>query len=153
MARHWGHDDDNSNDGNDNFVVVFDDDNGNGEHRGHDDGNGEHRGHEDGNDDGFVHRFGIVDANATDPAHPGQMYFGNGNLATGYNIADNAQEHVEVALKVHPRGGPDQTPTFDSDGNPTYTEAAGIIHTSSGDRATWNFDFSADTALGGATIT
>jgi hypothetical protein len=68
----------------------------------------------------------IVDANAIDPAHPGQMYFGNGNLATGYNIADNAREHVEVALKVHPRGGPDQAPIFDSHGNPTYTEAAGF---------------------------
>jgi hypothetical protein len=150
MAKHWGHDDDNSNDGNDDFVVVVSDDNGNGEHRGHEDGNGEHRGHEDGNDDGFVHRFGVVDANATDPAHPGQMYFGNGNLATGYNIADNAQEHVEVALKVHPRGGPDQTPTFDSHGNPTYTEAAGLQDATPGhERANWNFDFSADTALGG----
>jgi hypothetical protein len=154
MAKHWGHDDDNSNDGNDNFVVVFDDDNGNGEHRGHDDGNGEHRGHDEGNDDGFVHRFGVVDANATDPAHPGQMYFGNGNLATGYNIADNAQEHVEVALKVHPRGGPDQTPGDDGHGNPVYTEAAGLQVTTPGhERANWNFDFSADTALGGGNHT
>ena len=154
MAKHWGHDDDNSNDGNDDFVVVVSDDNGNGEHRDHEDGNGEHRGHEDGNDDGFVHRFGVVDANATDPAHPGQMYFGNGNLATGYNIADNAKEHVEVALKVHPRGGANQAPTFDSHGNPTYTEAAGLQITTPGhERANWNFDFSADTALGGGNHT
>jgi hypothetical protein len=96
-----------------------DDDNEHG--YGEDGGDGEHRGRGDGNDDAFAHRFGTVDANAIDPAHPGQMYFGNGNLATGYNIADNAKEHVEVALKVHPRGGVgDQTPTFDRHGDPIY---------------------------------
>jgi hypothetical protein len=140
MAKHKGHDDDS---GNDDISNV-----------GEDNGNGEHRGREDGNDDTFVHRFGTVDANAIDPAHPGQMYFGNGNLATGYNIADNAKEHVEVALKVHPRGGADQAPTFDSHGNPTYTEAAGLQITTPGhERANWNFDFSADTALGGGNHT
>src|SRR6202048_5602944 len=114
MAKHKGHDDDS---GNDDISNV-----------GEDNGNGEHRGHEDGNDDTFAHRFGTVDANAIDPAHPGQMYFGTGNLATGYNIADNAKEHVEVALKVHLRGpAVDQQPTFDSHGNPTYTEAAGAL--------------------------
>jgi hypothetical protein len=113
-----------------------------------DHGNNGHR--EDGNDDHFLHRFGTLDANATDPSHPGQMYFGNGNLATGYNIADNAQEHVELGLKVHPRGGADQTPSFDSHGNPTYTESAGLqVSTPGSERANWNFDFSADTALGG----
>jgi hypothetical protein len=123
-----------------------DDGNNNGGHNDHHNG----RGHEDGNDDQFIHRFGILDSNATDPSHPGQMYFGNGNLATGYNIADNAQEHVEIGLKVHPRGGADQTPTFDSHGNPIYTEAAGLQVTTPGhERANWNFDFSADTVLGG----
>jgi hypothetical protein len=118
-----------------------------GEHR----GDGDHRGREDGHDDDFAHRFGTVDANAIDPTRPGQMYFGNGNLATGYNIADNAKEHVEVALKVHERlGVGDQTPTFDSHGNPTYTEAAGLQTPT---RAHWNFDFSADTALGGGNHT
>ena len=58
MAKHWGHDDDNGNDGNDNFVVVFDDDNG----------NGEHRGHEDGNDDNYVHRDGTLDSHAISPS-------------------------------------------------------------------------------------
>ena len=120
----------------------------NGQHDGEDNGNGEHEGQ--GGDDHFLHRFGVLDANATDPSHPGQMYFGTGNLATGYNIADNAQEHVEVGLKVHPRGGADQTPTFDAHGNPTYTEAAGLqISTPGHERANWNFDFSADTAFGG----
>ena len=127
-----------------------DDEHDQGDHGGHDHGeheHGGHQGHGDGHDDAFVHRFGTVDANAIDPAHPGQMYFGNGNLATGYNIADNAKEHVEVALKVHPRGGVgDQTPTFDSHGNPIYTEAAGLQTPT---RANWNFDFSADTAFGG----
>jgi hypothetical protein len=145
MAKHKGHDDDHGNEHDDNSDIS---------NVGEDNGNGEHRGHEDGNDDTFAHRFGVVDANAIDPAHPGQMYFGTGNLATGYNIADNAQEHVEVALKVHPRGGADQTPTFDSHGNPTYTEAAGLqIATPGHERANWNFDFSADTALGGGNHT
>jgi hypothetical protein len=144
MAKHRGHHEDNGNEFDDN-------DRSNG---GGDNGNDEHRGREDGNDDGFVHRFGIVDANAIDPATPGQMYFGTGNLATGYNIADNAKEHVEVALKVHPRGGADQTPTFDGHGNPTYTEAAGLqITTPGSERANWNFDFSVDTALGGGNHT
>jgi len=124
-----------------------DDDDRDGHDYGEDRGDGEHRGHGDGDDDAFAHRFGTVDANAIDPAHPGQMYFGNGNLATGYNIADNAKEHVEVALKVHPRGGVgDQTPTFDHHGDPIYTEAAGLQTPT---RANWNFDFSADTAFGG----
>ena len=54
------------------------------------------------------------------------MYYGNGNFVTGFDIADNASEHVEIALKVKPRGGLDQTPTPDSNGDPTYTEAAGF---------------------------
>ena len=137
MAKHKGDDDDK---GTDDFSNV-----------GEDNGNGEHRGHEDGNEDTSVHRFGIVDANAVDPAHPGQMYFGTGNLATGYNIVDNAEEHVEVGLKVHLRGpAVDQTPTFDSHGNPTYTESAGLQTPT---RANWNFDFSADTAFGGGNHT
>src|SRR6202158_6512819 len=120
MAKHKGDDDDK---GTDDFSNV-----------GEDNGNGEHRGHEDGNEDTSVHRFGIVDANAVDPAHPGQMYFGTGNLATGYNIVDNAEEHVEVGLKVHLRGpAVDQTPTFDSHGNPTYTEPAGAPIAAAGD--------------------
>jgi hypothetical protein len=140
MSKYKGYDEDNGQDHDDNDHSNDGDDNN----------NGEHRGHEDGNDDGFAHRFGTLDANAIDPTHPGQMYFGTGNLATGYNIADNANEHVEVGLKVHPRGGADQTPTFDSHQNPTYTEAAGLqISTPGGERANWNFDFSADTALGG----
>jgi hypothetical protein len=143
MAKHKGQDDDNGHDNNGNeHDNDFD--------AGGENGNDEHRGREDGNDDNFVHRFGIVDANAVDPSHPGQMYFGAGNLATGYNIADNANEHVEVALKIHARGGPDQAPNFDSHGNPTYAEAAGLqITTPGNERANWNFDFSADTALGG----
>jgi hypothetical protein len=145
MAKHNGHDDD----GND-----IGDQQGDFSNVGEDNGSGEHKGHEDGNDDSFVHRFGTLDANAIDPTRTGQMYFGNGNFATGYNIADNAKEHVEVALKVHPRGGADQTPTFDSHGNPAYTEAAGLqIATQGHERANWNFDFSADTALGGGNHT
>jgi hypothetical protein len=141
MTKRNGHDDDFGNDRDDNFNY--------GEDRDHGD-QGEHRGREDGNDDSFVHKFGVVDANAMDPSRPGQMYFGNGNLGTGYNLADNASEHVEVGLKVHPRGGADQAPTFDTHGNPTYTEAAGLQVTTLGhERANWNFDFSADTALGG----
>src|ERR1700730_4529071 len=139
------HDDDHDNNNGHDDNNDHDD---NGQHDGEDNGNGEHEGQ--GGDDHFLHRFGVLDANATDPSHPGQMYFGTGNLATGYNIADNAQEHVEVGLKVHPRGGADQTPTFDAHGNPTYTEAAGLqISTPGHERANWNFDFSADTALGG----
>src|SRR6202022_4383882 len=108
MAKHNGHD----GDGND--IGDRQDDFSN---FGEDNGDAEHRGGEERNDDSFVHRFGTVDANAIDPTRPGQMYFGNGNFGTGYNIADNAKEHVEVALKVHPPGPPgrvDQTPTSDS---------------------------------------
>jgi hypothetical protein len=130
------------------------DDNGNEHDYGEDNGNGEHRGQEGGNDDTSVHRFGTLDANAIDPA-TGQMYFGTGNLATGYNIADNAEEHVELGLKVHLRGpAVDQTPTFDSHGNPTYAEPAGLqIATLGHERANWNFDFSADTGFGGGNHT
>jgi hypothetical protein len=137
MTKQRGYYDD---DGNEHGYGDRDDDNGH---------------HGEGDDDGFVHRFGTVDANAIDPTHPGQMYFGNGNLATGYNIADNAGEHVELGLKVHPRGGPDQTPVFNSHtGDPTYTEAAGLqIATPGHERANWNFDFSVDTALGGGNHT
>lgn len=109
-------------------------------------GNGEH---------GYIQRFGALDSNAIDPAHPGQMYFGNGNLATGYNIADNVKEHVELGLKVHERGGAaDQTPTSDSHQDPTYNEMAGLQDARPGhERAMWNFDYSVDTALGGGKAT
>ncbi|SHJ39813.1 hypothetical protein SAMN05444159_0511 [Bradyrhizobium lablabi] len=141
MTKHRGYYDD---DGNEHDYGQDLSDN---EHR----DDGEHRGREDGNDDASVHRYGTLDANAIDPTHPGQMYFGNGNLATGYEIADNAKEHVEVGLKVHQRGGiGDQTPTFDSHGDPIYTEAAGLQTPT---RANWNFDFSADTKLGGGNHT
>jgi hypothetical protein len=141
MTRYRGYIDDDGND------RSYGDDHDRQDNRNDDGHCGHHRHHDD---DDFVHRFGPVDGNAIDPSHPGQMYFGSGNLATGYNIADNAEEHVEVALKVHPRGGADQTPTFDSHRNPVYAEAAGLQITTPGhERANWNFDFSADTALGG----
>jgi hypothetical protein len=119
-----------------------DDHQGRDDDHGRDDGRGENR--DDGNDDHAVHKFGTVDANAIDPT-TGDMYFGNGNHPTGYNLADNYKEHVELGLKVHERGGPDGTPTFDSHGNPTYVEQAGLQTPT---RANWNFDYSVDTALG-----
>jgi hypothetical protein len=106
------------------------------------------KGH-DGNDDNFVRSYGTVDTAAQDPSHTGQMYFGNGNLATGYNLADNTKEHLEIGLKVHERGsGVDQTPAFDSKGEAIYIENAGL-QTST--RANWNFDYSIDTLLKGKT--
>ncbi|MEA2863704.1 MAG: hypothetical protein QOC84_1660 [Bradyrhizobium sp.] len=62
---------------------------------------------DDGNDDHYIHRDGELIAAAQDPAHPHQMYFGAGNFATGYEIADNFKEHIELGLKVHVRQGPD----------------------------------------------
>jgi hypothetical protein len=103
--------------------------------------------HEDGNDDHFSHRFGDVDRTALDPA-TNDMYFGNGNHPTNYNIADNAKEHVEIGLKVHERGGPDTPYALNSKGDPVFTEHGGLqVATPGKERANWNVDYLADTAL------
>jgi hypothetical protein len=108
------------------------------------------RDHGDGRDNDFVRSYGTVDTAAQDPSHPGQMYFGNGNLATGYNLADNTKEHLEIGLKVHERGsGVDQTPSIDSKGEAIYVEQAGLQAGTT--RANWNFDYSIDTLLKGKT--
>ena len=113
----------------------------------------------EGNEDHSVHRDGTLIAAAQDPSHPGFMYFGDGNSASGYEIADNSKEHVEIGLKVHERKGADSVVISDANNIAHYKEDAGFTTTTNptthavSNRADWNFDFSVDTKLGGGDAT
>jgi hypothetical protein len=116
---------------------------------------------DDGNDDHYVHRDDTLIAAAQDPSHPGFMYFGNGNFASGYEIADNSKEHIELGMKVHERGGTGADSPVVSDLNNIahFQEDAGYTTTTNptthvvSNRADWNFDYSVDTKLDGGHAT
>lgn len=70
-----------------------------------------------------------------------QMYYGNGNTTTGWNIERHEGAGIELALKAKVRGGPD----FDvvdtkDDGTVVYNVLGGPGQNG---RAIWSFDYSA----------
>ena len=91
-----------------------------------------------------------------------EMFFGDGNLPTNYNISVDSKTDIELGLKIHYRQGVDITPTsVDADGTAHYNVPAGtqVIDPAHGvgsarpDRAAWSFDFSVNTGLDGSTKT
>jgi hypothetical protein len=91
-----------------------------------------------------------------------EMFFGDGNHPTNYNISVDSKTHIELGVKIHYRTGDDIIPTsVDSDGNATYNVPAGAqvvdpahgVSTAAPNRAAWNFDFSVNTGLDGSTKT
>jgi len=91
-----------------------------------------------------------------------EMWFGDGNLPTNYNISVDSKTDIELGLKIHYRQGDDITPTsVDADGTAHYDVPAGAqvvdpahgVSSADPNRAAWNFDFSVNTCLDGSTKT
>src|SRR5215210_5185578 len=113
------------------------------------------------------HKIGTLnqssyDTKGTPSAADDEMYFGDGNKPTNYNISVDDKTHIELGLKIHYRTGDDITPTsVDSDGTAHYNVPAGAqvvdpahnVGSADPNRAAWNFDFSVNTGLDGSTKT
>lgn len=91
-----------------------------------------------------------------------EMFFGDGNSPTNYNISVDEKTDIELGLKIHYRQGDDITPTsVDADGTAHYIVPDGAqvvdpdhgVTTANPSRAAWNFDFSVNTGLDGSTKT
>jgi hypothetical protein len=113
------------------------------------------------------HSIGTLDVSSydthgdADPSND-EMFFGDGNLPTNYNITIDDKADVELGLKIHYRTGDDITPiSVEADGTAHYevpagTQVADPAHNVSSDapnRAAWNFDFSVNTGIDGSTNT
>lgn len=95
------------------------------------------------------HHIGTLDASSFDTN--GEMFFGDGNLPTNYNISVDAKTHIELGLKLHYRSGNDIVQTsVDPDGTAHYEVPHGTqvvdpahgVSSANPNRAAWNFDFS-----------
>jgi len=102
------------------------------------------------------------DTHGTPSTADDEMFFGDGNLPTNYNISVDAKTHIELGVKIHYRQGNDITPTsVDPDGTAHYQVPAGTqvidpahgVSSANPARAAWNFDFSVNTGLDGSTKT
>jgi hypothetical protein len=114
-----------------------------------------------------AHSIGTLDSSSYDTkgtptTSDDEMYFGDGNKPTNYNISVDDKTNIELGLKIHYRQGNDITPTSVSgDGNANYTvpDGAQVVDPANGvssanpARAAWNFDFSVNTGLDGSTNT
>src|SRR4029077_21042288 len=112
-----------------------------------------------------AHSVGTLDGSSYDtkgtPAtSDDEMWFGDGNLPTNYNISVDSKTDIELGLKIHYRQGNDITPTtVDADGTAHYVapDGAQVVDPAHGvsaanpARAAWNFDFSVNTGLDGST--
>lgn len=83
-----------------------------------------------------------------------EMFFGDGDRPTNYNISFDQKTGIELGLKLHYRTGDDITPTsVDSDGTAHFNAPAGKqvvdpahnVSSANVNRAAWNFDFSVNT--------
>jgi hypothetical protein len=113
------------------------------------------------------HQLGTLDASSYDTkgtpeTTDDEMWFGDGNKPTNYNISVDDKTDIELGLKIHYRQGDDITPTsVDADGTANYEVPAGTqvvdpahnVPVANPNRAAWNFDFSVNTGLDGSTQT
>jgi len=112
------------------------------------------------------HSIGTLDSSSYDTKGTAttaddEMYFGDGDKPTYYNISVDDKTHIELGLKIHYRQGDDITPTsVDADGTAHYIVPAGTqvggahnVPSDNPNRAAWNFDFSVNTGLDGSTKT
>ena len=111
--------------------------------------------------------FGTLDSSSYDTkgtptSSDDEMYFGDGNLPTNYNITVDSKTDIELGLKIHYRQGNDILPTsIDSDGTANYNvpdgtqvvDPANGVSSANPARAAWNFDFSVNTGINGSTDT
>ena len=113
------------------------------------------------------HEIGTLDVSSydthgdSDPSND-EMFFGDGNLPTNYNISVDDKTDIELGLKIHYRQGDDITPvSVDADGTANYEVPAGTqvadpdhnVPVDNSTKAAWNFDFSVNTGLDGSTQT
>ncbi len=98
------------------------------------------------------------DVASQDPAHPGTMFVGSGIPAVNFGTARDEAAGVELGMMVLYRQGPTVASTDDyGDGVLHFSVNDGAQSTSNGsssnngNRAAWNFTFSAATGLNGAT--
>jgi len=91
-----------------------------------------------------------------------EIYVGDGNRPTNYNIAVDQKTGIELGLKIHYRQGDDIIPTsIDADGTAHYTVPDGTqvtdpahnVPVDNATKAAWSFDFSVNTGLNGSTKT
>jgi hypothetical protein len=111
--------------------------------------------------------FGTLDSSSydtkgTSSTSDDEMFFGDGNKPTNYNITVDEKTDIELGLKIHYRTGDDITPfMIDDDGTAFYHVPAGAqvvdpahgVTSAAPNRAAWNFDFSVNTGLDGSTRT
>jgi hypothetical protein len=102
------------------------------------------------------------DTKGTPTTSDDEMFFGDGNKPTNYNITVDDKTNIELGLKIHYRQGDDITPTsVDADGTAHYVVPDGTqvvdpahgVSSANPARAAWNFDFSVNTGLNGSTNT
>jgi hypothetical protein len=101
------------------------------------------------------------DTHGTPSTADDEMYFGDGNLPTNYNIAVDQKTGIELGLKIHYRQGDDIQPDSYASGTASYEVPAGTqvidpdhgVSTANPARAAWNFDFSVNTGLNGSSDT
>lgn len=100
-------------------------------------------GHPDPKPDVVEKTYGTLDARHSDDGSGTEMYFGDGNMLTNYNITTNKTDGVQVGLKVHEYRGADITPdSIDTNGVAHYTVDAGPSEYRA-DRGDVSFDFAA----------
>jgi hypothetical protein len=113
------------------------------------------------------HDLGTLDSSSYDDhgtatTSDDEMFFGDGNLPTNYNISVDTKTNIELGLKIHYRQGDDITPvSVDADGTAHYEVPAGTqvvdpahnVGSANSSRAAWNFDFSVNTGLNGSANT
>jgi hypothetical protein len=113
------------------------------------------------------HSIGTLDSssyddNGTPTPADDEMFFGDGNKPTNYNISVDSKADIELGLKIHYRTGDDILPTsVDADGTAHYTVPDGTqvvdlahgVSSAAPNRAAWNFDFSVNTGIDGSTKT
>jgi hypothetical protein len=102
------------------------------------------------------------DTHGTSTTTDDEMYFGDGNRPTNYNISVDSKTGIELGLKIHYRQGDDILPTsIDADGTAHYVVPDGAqvvdpahnVSAANPNRAAWSFDFSVNTGLDGSTRT
>jgi len=102
------------------------------------------------------------DTKGTPSTADDEMFFGDGNKPTNYNISVDSKTDIELGLKIHYRQGADIIPTsVDADGTAHYAVPSGTqvvdpahdVGVANPNRAAWNFDFSVNTGLNGSTHT
>jgi hypothetical protein len=103
-----------------------------------------------------------LSAPAQDPGSPGNLWVGSGLPATNFIMQENLEAGVEVGIKAHYRQGHDILPSYvDPKGvvhvivpaGPQVVDPAHGVPVAHPGRAAWNFTFSVNTALPGASPT